>query len=52
MAGAKVDGTLQGFEELDTGKLRNALLELLDNGDMPTRLDKQRVGERRGRLRT
>lgn len=51
VAGTEVDGTLEWFEELDSKKLREALVELLGGGMARRRLLKQRVGKRQGKLR-
>lgn len=51
VAGTEVDGTLEWFEELDSRKRREALIALLEEGELRRRLAKRRVGKRRGRLR-
>ena len=49
--GLDVDGRLEWFAELDTGKARDAVLHLLDRGELKKPLRKRQVGKKSGKLR-
>lgn len=51
VAGTQVDGALEWFEALDTGKRRAALRRLLETGEVGRRLKRRRVAKRRGKLK-
>ena len=52
VAGVHVDGRLEWFRRLDTGKSRKWLVEFLTQELMHKKLKKRRVKKRSGRLRT
>lgn len=52
VVGTEVHGTLEWFKRVDGRKERQALGELLREGELPRRLARRRVKDRRGKLRT
>lgn len=51
VAGMSVGGCIVWFGELDSRKRRDALLELVQTGRLPSRLEKRCVPKRSGKLR-
>lgn len=51
VVGLKVDGTLEWFESMDSPKSVDALVVLLETGQLDRPLAKRRVDKRSGRLR-
>ena len=51
VVGLEVDGALEWFAEVDTGKARAAVVHLLDRGELKKPLRKRHVGKKSGKQR-
>jgi (2Fe-2S) ferredoxin len=51
VVGVEVDGRWEWFKRVDTDQAIEAVLKLLERGEIPKRLKEHRVKKRRGKLR-
>ncbi len=51
VVGTKLDGALEWFERMDSGKALDALADLIEKGRLVKALEKRRVAKRSGKRR-